>query len=227
MRRVDPGLAAGRTDGVTAGSPGRVLAKNAGDQLAALVARAADAPTGLIHFVEGDRLRLYGGSGVSTSRDLIADAPVKDSFAEIALTTGAPVVIGDLSRDPRVPADSMVMTHLETGAYLGHPVHDSTGAVVGVCSAFDVVAREWSPGQVAAVAEAAQVSMLLIDEQWARQEVDRQRRFLDSVVDSLHDGVIACDAEGTVVLVNARMRKLWGGAPVPGDGDDGVVEGLY
>lgn len=42
-----------------------------------------------------------------------------------------------------------------------------------------------------------------------RHEMERQRRFLDAVLDNLHDGVTACDADGQVVLVNARMRELW------------------
>src|ERR1700761_7205382 len=81
-----------------------VLTSGAADQLAALVARAASAPAGLIHFVQGQRLRLYGGWGVSIPWDIVADTPVDDALAGIVMRTGAPLVIGDIGPDPRVPA---------------------------------------------------------------------------------------------------------------------------
>src|SRR6185295_7498638 len=88
--------------------------------------------------------------------------------------------------------------------------------------------RDWTPGQIAAVDEAAQVSTLLITEQLARHEIDRQRRFLDAVLDSLHDGVTACAADGTIVLVNARMRRLWGSATASADvTGDAAIEGFF
>nr|GID81522.1 hypothetical protein Ade03nite_04460 [Actinoplanes derwentensis] len=128
------------------------------------------------------------------------------------MRTGAPLVVSDASTDDRVPD--------EVGAYLGHPVHDRMGMVLGVCCAYDHRPREWTAAQVAAVAEAADVATLLIGEQLARYELEQQHRFLDAVLDSLHDGVSACDAAGRVVFVNERMRRLWGDSPV------GDVRGL-
>src|SRR4051812_33910017 len=120
MRREDPGLDAGRlwsarastVAGAVAGEvawrPGvleegllgtsaephrGVLTSGAADQLAALVARAAHAPVGLIHFAQAGRLRLYGGWGLSGSWDEIADVPVEESLAGIVLRTDAPVLI--------------------------------------------------------------------------------------------------------------------------------------
>jgi signal transduction histidine kinase len=223
MRREDPGLDTGRVrDAVGVDwRPGvleeglltsttelhrGVLTSGAADQLAALVARAAHAPVGLIHSVHGGRLRLYGGWGVDGSWNDIADSPVEDSPAGIVLRTDAPVLISDLTT-----------THGRRGAYLGHPVRDQHGAVLGICCACDTEPRQWSAEEVAAVAEAAQVCTLLITEQLSRHEIDQQRRFLDAVLDSLHDGVVACDADGQVAFMNERMRAMWGEAGLPED----------
>jgi len=203
MWRVDPGLDAGRT--VSSATPGGA------DQLAALVARAAAAPTGLIYFVEDDRLRLCGAWGPRWAGEL-------DSLAAIVLDTGAPLVIEDLSADHRGPP---------AGSYVGHPVCDGSGRTIGVCCALDHEPRVWQAGQLAAVADAARIGTVLITEHLARPEVEQQRRFLDAVLDSLHEGVTACDAEGRIVLVNARMRKLWGSAGTPATVDDeAAVAGL-
>ncbi|HEV7964900.1 MAG TPA: ATP-binding protein [Actinoplanes sp.] len=245
MRRDDPGFGAGWARSTTAAltrpqgaeafpapatkigdePPRAILTSGAADQLAALAARAAGATSGLIHFVEGDRLRLYGGWGLRPRWKDIADTPVKDSLAGLIVSSDRPLVIDDLSTDPRVPDGSPIRKQGLRGAYLGHPVRDEHGAVLGICCAIDDEPRGWEPGQVAAVAEAAEVGMLLITEQLARHEVDRQHRFLDAVVDSLHDGVTACDADGNIVLVNARMQRLWGGVPLERD-DDAPMEGL-
>ncbi|MEU4241127.1 ATP-binding protein [Actinoplanes sp. NPDC026619] len=196
-----------------------VLTSGAADQLAALVARAAHAPVGLIHFAQGGRLRLYGGWGLSGSWDEVADTPIEDSLAGLVLNSDDPIVITDLNADER----GLTLGAARRGGYLGHSVRDQHGAVLGVCCACDPEPREWTADEVAAVAEAAQVCTLLITEQMARHEIDQQRRFLDAVLGSLHDGVTACDADGNVVFVNERMRHMWAEAglsptAIPSDG---------
>jgi signal transduction histidine kinase/PAS domain-containing protein len=221
MRRDDPGNNSGRSAGTRLAEPPgvlpgllhadpglhrSVLTSGAADQLAALVARAANAPVGLIHFVQDDRLRLYGGWGLSAPWDTVADTPIEHSLAGVVISTDEPLVIDDLTTDERVPA----LAEKLGGAYIGHPVRDQTGAVLGICCAFDRQPRAWTSDDVTSVAEAAQVATMLITEQLSRYEIDQQRRFLDAVLDSLHDGVTACDAEGRIVFVNERMRRLWG-----------------
>jgi PAS domain S-box-containing protein len=229
MQRIDPGLDAGRTPGTGGPEPHRgLLTCGAADQLAALAARAAQAPSGLICFVEGDRLRIYGGWGPLIRWEDAAATPVEDTIAHLIMTTGEPVVIGDFRTDPRIPAGSPIRRRGLDGAYLGHPVRDRRGTILGVCCALDQRPRHWEPGQIAAVAEAAEVGTLLFTEQLARHEADRQHRFLDAVVDSLHEGITACDADGNIVLVNARMRRFWGDGEVPLTvDDDAMVDGLF
>src|SRR3954470_15675825 len=163
MRRNQPGLDAGRHGGGLDGARHRTelrrgtLTSGAADQLAALVARAAHAPSGLIHFVEGGRLRLYGGWGLRGPWDEVADTPVQHTLAGIVLQTGRPLIVTDLRTDTRVPAGSPTRRHGLGGAYLGHPVRANDGSVLGICCALDSEPRQWSADEAAAVAEAAQV----------------------------------------------------------------------
>ncbi|MEV6301556.1 ATP-binding protein [Actinoplanes sp. NPDC051861] len=165
-----------------------VLTSGSADQLAALVARAARAPSACIKFVEGAELRLYGSWGNA--------AAMNDELGGLVVSGATALVIDDPE------------------AFLGYPVYDRLGLVIGVCCAYDHGPREWTPEQITAVAEAAEVATLLIGEQLARYELEQQHRFLDAVLDSLHDGVAACDATGRVVFVNDRMRRLWGEHPI-------------
>ncbi|WP_250006976.1 ATP-binding protein [Actinoplanes sp. M2I2] len=187
-----------------------------GDELAGLLARAANAPVGLIHLVHERALRRYGGYGLTD--EMRREAPLEGTLAAVVVETGAPLVIDDLSADERAPAG-------RTGAYLGHPMRDRNGSVLAVCCAADVRPRVWSADERASVAEAAVVGALLITEQLSRYEIDRQRRFLDAVLDSLHDGVTACDEQGRVVFVNERMRRIW--ADLGSSGEDlGLLSAL-
>lgn len=197
-----------------------VLSSGAADQLAALVSRAAHAPSGLIHLVMDGRLRLYGSCGLPVPWETVADTPIEHTLAGVIMRTDTALVINDLTTDPRVPAGSPIRSRGLIGAYLGQPVRDRNGAVLGICCALDSQPREWTAAAVTSVAEAAEVATLLITEQLSRYEIDQQRRFLDAVLDSLHDGVTACDADGRIVFVNERMRDMWGAK------EDAVPAGL-
>ncbi|WP_245908388.1 ATP-binding protein [Pseudosporangium ferrugineum] len=203
------------------------LTTGAADQVAALIARATGSSCGLVHFVDGDRLVLYGGHGLRSLREEYADIPIARTLGGLVVEADAEVAVEDLTADERVPGTSPIRRHGVRGAYLGRPIRDEQGAILGVCCAVATRPRTWTAEDRAAVAEAAQVGTLLITEQLARHEVDRQRRFLDAVLDSLHDGVTACDANGRIVLVNSRMQALWGAARIPGELDDGnAIPGL-
>lgn len=244
MRRDDPGAGAGWVDGTAA--PGGVRGRGAGtgasrdalrsavlrggsaDQIAALTARAAGAPAALIHFIEGDMLRLYAAWGATELGITVGDAPLEGSLAGLVAGSGEPLVIEDFGTPGAVPNGAPGVVANARGAYLGRPIRDDDGAVIGVCCVFDPAPRPWPAEARAALAEAARVSTLLITEQMSRHELDRQRRFLDAVLDSLHDGVTACDADGRIVFVNARMQQMWADSGLtPKSGADGVIPGLY
>ncbi|MFI5491649.1 GAF domain-containing protein [Actinoplanes sp. NPDC051859] len=199
------------------------MVSGAADQVAALVARAVQARCGVVYFVDGDRLMLAGEYGLPLPRADHTDVAIDDTLGGVVLRSGAELVIDNLGDDERVPPNSPVRKLGLKGAYLGRPIHDEFGVIIGACCVFDAEPRQWSAEDRAAIAEAAQVGTLLITERLARYEIDRQRRFLDAVLDSLHDGVTACDADGRIMLVNARMQELWGSARMPGDLDGDAV----
>src|SRR5205823_6055159 len=129
------------------------------------------------------------------------------------LTTGLPVVVDDVAHDPRVPEDAPLRL-FGVRAFLGFPIRDQDGEPVGVCCALDLRPRVWTADEMRAVDHAAEACTALVAKQLARQEVERQRRFLDAILASLRVGVAACDETGRVTLTNAAMRELVGD-PLP------------
>lgn len=55
----------------------------------------------------------------------------------------------------------------------------------------------------------------ITDQQAAEQVLREDREFLDTLLDQMHAGVVACDAEGRVTVMN-RTSKQWHGLPARG-----------
>jgi PAS domain S-box-containing protein len=194
-----------------------VITRTAADRIATLAARAAQVPISLVGTVDGDDLRIIGGYGMDrTATDRIS---LKSALTAVVIETGEPLVFRDTTTDPRIPADAEIRS-TPARAFVAHPVIDTDGQVVGVCCLLDTRPRDWTEQELAAAADAAQTCTLVVAERRARQEVERQRRFLDAVLDNLHDGVSACDAQGRLVLRNSRMQAIRGTVAPTADGGD-------
>src|SRR2546421_4703241 len=185
------------------------LSERAADRLAALTGQAADVPTVVLSLVHGDRLDMIGGFGVPSSWRSISDVPMSGTLSGLVLSTGFPVVMEDVTLDRRL-AEHAGLRRSGTRAYLGFPIHGQDDEPVGVCAAVDFRPRIWTADEMRAVDHAAQACTALVAKQRARQEIDRQRRFLDAILESLHVGVAACDPSGRITLFNAALRTLIG-----------------
>lgn len=76
--------------------------------------------------------------------DGVWSAPVENSGCKIVIESGGEICAGDVRADPRL-RDLSLMTDFGAAAWLGVPVRDPAGQVVGNLCAMDVVVREWTP----------------------------------------------------------------------------------
>ncbi|MFI7546804.1 ATP-binding protein [Actinoplanes sp. NPDC049599] len=193
-----------------------LLSQVAAGHLAVLTAQAAQAPTAMIHLLEGDQLRLVGSCGLPAPWASAPSVPVSSTLGGLVIAEGLPVVIADVRSDARVPQDDPGHAVGER-AYVGFPIRDAAGDLAGVCAVLDYHPRTWEPGHLAAVDEGAQACTTFVIEQLSHGRADRARRLLDALLDSLQSGVAACDADGRLVFTNAANRRLNG--ELPGDLD--------
>ncbi|WP_433364133.1 ATP-binding protein [Actinoplanes sp. CA-142083] len=178
-----------------------------------MIARSAGVPIALIHLTDdGEMLNLAGAAGLPAEWTRYGPTPVNLTIAGLVLAHQRPIVISDITKDPRVPEGAPAL-ELGVRAYAGFPIRDPGERIVGVCTALDFVPREWSPEQLAAVDEAAQACTALVTEQ---QRADTHRRFLEAILQHLHVGVAACDEHGLLVFANDAIQQLAGAMP-PGD----------
>ncbi|WP_344173221.1 GAF domain-containing protein [Pilimelia columellifera] len=124
------------------------------DHLAALIALAAQAPTAWVLLRVGDLLRLVGAYGAPPDALLLRAAPLSSTLAGVIFASGTVHIVDDVHHDANLPADAPIRL-LGIGAYLGCPVRDRNGDVVGICAATDPQPRRWRSEQVAAVEHAA------------------------------------------------------------------------
>jgi signal transduction histidine kinase/PAS domain-containing protein len=188
------------------------LSQVAAGHLAALTAQAAQAPTAMIHLLEGEQLRLVGSSGLPTEWASAPPVRVSSTLGGRVIAEGLPVVITDVASAARVPASALGHAVGER-AYVGFPIRDAEGHLAGVCAVLDYEPRPWEARQLAAVDEGAQACTAFVIEQLSYARADRARRLLDALLDSLQSGVAACDADGRLVFSNAANRQLNGALP--------------
>jgi signal transduction histidine kinase/PAS domain-containing protein len=183
------------------------LAQDAAAALAAVTARAAGAPTVMIHVVDGDHLRLAGGAGLPPDWDTSGRVPITSTLAGAVFAGQSPLIVADIGTDDRVPARAPARA-AGFRSYAGYPIRDRDGLVVGVCAAMDTAIRRWQPEQLAGVAESARACGAFVEQRLAAESADRSRRFLDALLNSLQVGVAAVNASGRLVVTNSVMREL-------------------
>ncbi|WP_307798071.1 ATP-binding protein [Actinoplanes flavus] len=182
------------------------MSRTAADRLAALTEGGARAACAMIHLAEGGHMRLVGGHNLPPGFEPMQQVPMSSTLAGVLVRTGFPLVVSDVEADDRVPADAPVRA-VGIRAYAGFPVRDPAGAIVGVCAVMDYQPRQWQPDELTAVDNGAQACTAFVAEQRAHEAEYQQRRFLDTMLDSLDTGVAACAADGHLVLVNRSLRE--------------------
>ena len=180
---------------------------------AAVIARAAAAPTVLILLTDGEQLRPAGTFGVPARWAQAGRTPTASTLAGLVIGHEHPIIIDDIIEDPRVPRYAPALA-LGVRAYAGFPIRDPEQRIVGVCTVVDTRPRSWSPEELATVDQGAQACTALVAERQAREHADTQRCFLDALLQSLRTGVGACDEHGRLVFVNEVLHELSGAVQV-------------
>ena len=96
----------------------------------------------LVSLVDADRQFFPGQAGLPSPLDLQRQTPLSRSVCQRVVDTGEALLVSDARTDPRV-RDNPVVAELDMGAYLGVPLTDSDGFVLGSLCAIDHHPRNW------------------------------------------------------------------------------------
>ena len=124
------------------------------ERFARMVRRQLDVPLGLVSLVDDRRQFFPGQDGLVEPWAQSRQTPLSHAFCTLVVATGEPVVVHDARTDPRV-ADNPAVAALGVVAYLGVPLTDGEGQVLGSLCAIDVVPRPWTGDDVEALLDLA------------------------------------------------------------------------
>ena len=209
--------AAGRT-GVDLDDPPRVVAArrlepgpqgNAVlDRLCALAARLLSAGSAQVSLLTDVQV-VVGGVGLGA--DAVQDGPTprEDSLCTVTARTGLPFVVTDARQDERVrdlpPVDGGAV-----GSYLGVPLTDGHGHVVGVFCVYDAESREWSDDQASLLQELATAASAELERGAAENERDLARLQLGLALDSGGIGSWDWHVAERRMTANGRLLAMFG-----------------
>ena len=132
----------------------------------------------------------------------------RGSLAGYVAESAEPVVLSDLRKNGSLTA-SQFATEEGTRSMAGVRIVSRDG-VYGVLGAFDTVRRDFSDDDINFLQSITNVIAEAVDRIRKEEEVDEQRSWLQTVLTSIGDGVIATDADGLVIFLNKVAQELTG-----------------
>jgi PAS domain S-box-containing protein len=204
------------------------------DRLARLAALMLGVPIALVSLVEEDRQFFKACVGLPEPWASARQAPLARSLCRHLLVTRQPLLIGDTRRDGRA-RDNPMVRELGLAAYLGIPLVDSSGYVLGSLCVADRRPRSWTAAQVAMLTD---VGGLVTAQLQVRTELasrgDLERRLADvqaslqALLERLPGVVYAVspEAPNSVLYVSAQVQALLGMPPAALVGDPQLWERL-
>jgi diguanylate cyclase (GGDEF)-like protein/PAS domain S-box-containing protein len=214
-RPLDPRrLAAVRATGLLDAPPVPAL-----DRLARLAGRVLDAPIALVTLIDAERQLFVAQHGLGAPWSSRREAPLSHAICLHVVAAGAPLVVDD-ARDHALVHDSAAIADFGVVAYLGTPLRDAAGQVLGSVCLMDPEPRAWTPGDLATLQELAGTAAMVVAQHAAARALAeppqrqatlaRERAVLAATIESLSDAVVTCDAEGRLALFNGAARELHG-----------------
>ncbi len=173
---------------------------------------------------DGDRTHLVSaGHGYCLDdrfRPFIAGT-ARESFAKgeglpgHVWATGEPCWIADIGPGAPLRNRDLAGAH-GLHAALGVPIRDTAGEVIAVIVFFLKYPRARDERLIATVTAVSDQLSGAFERKQAADALAEQRRFLMTLVDSMRDGVAACDVDGRITFVNRAAHEILG-SPASGN----------
>jgi PAS domain S-box-containing protein len=181
------------------------------DAITRLVAQVIGAPTAVISLVAEERQFF---KSVFPKGGLPAHGwnSLRATFCEDVVRTGAPVVVSDWAAEP--PSEGR---ESKPGAYIGVPLVNDQGSVLGTLCAMDGEPRAWTPRDVSLLSALSLAVISEIQRRTAERTAHNtqlrliaERTLASAVQHQMPVGVVVAEApSGRLVSVNAQMTAIF------------------
>jgi serine phosphatase RsbU (regulator of sigma subunit)/PAS domain-containing protein len=198
--RAERQLAAARLMPGVGGNP-------AVDRLAQLAARLLDAPSAQISLLTTEQI-VAAGSGLPAGTVGRASA-LAESLCTVTASANAPLLISDAPHDDRVAGLAPVASGA-VQAYLGVPLANSVGRVVGALCVFGPEPRPWSEVEVGILERLAESVMAELELSALSAEFDATRMRWEVAIAAADIGSFELDLLTGTLALDDRMASLYG-----------------
>ena len=192
-------LAAVAATGLLDDEPDESLAR-----LGRLARRLTGAPVALVSLIDASRQYLACSIGTTDEDDsnaeVIRETPLSHSVCQYALVSDGPLIVTDAHTDERLVGNHAV--DLGVVAYLGIPLVDAQGNVLGSFCVIDRVPRGWTAPEVSLMVDLAAAVMAELALRSVLRRVDLDRGLMRDLIDALPTFVGVLDPTGRVSYVN-------------------------
>jgi signal transduction histidine kinase/ActR/RegA family two-component response regulator len=141
------------------------------DRVSSLASRLLNAPVALLSLVDDRRQFFKSALGLTGQAAADRETALSHSFCQHVVTSGAPLVVDDALQHPKVRTNPAIQD-LNVKAYIGVPVTDPDGFVLGSFCVIDGQARSWSESDLATLKDLA---ALVMTELALRREISDRR----------------------------------------------------
>ena len=173
------------------------------DRITAFAAQLLDSETALLSFVDAERQFFVSQCGLPEPYATSRETPHSHSFCKYVVTLNQPFVVSDARIDPRV-ADNGAVRDIGVVSYVGVPVRDRAGRVLGSLCAIGGQPRAWSARDIAALTGLAAI---------VEDEIELRLEALRAQALAVENGILAREYHHRVknaLAVSAGLVKLSG-----------------
>jgi adenylate cyclase len=183
------------------------------DRLIAVIMRKAreimDAERSSLFLIDGQTQELWSkvAEGVGTSHIRF---PVGQGIAGHVAATGETLNIPDAYQHPLFNPEVDVRTGFRTRSLLCMPIRDTDGEVVGVTQVINKRGGHFTAADERMLAAISAQAAVAIDNAQLYERVRAMKAYLESILQSLSNGVLTVDARGRIASVNASAARILG-----------------
>lgn len=165
------------------------------DRITRLIRRIFDVPIGIVSMFDGHRQWFKSIDGVAAT-----EMPRDDSFCRLPLVTGAPLVVPDMTLDPRFADHPNVTGGQRVRFYAGVPLKTVEGLTIGTICAIDFAPRSFTARDTEILEDLSRIAMSELEL--------RQRASVDVLTGSLTRRAFKEEGTRSVALAQRHRHPL-------------------
>lgn len=178
------------------------------DRLTRIAQHILQVPIALVSLINADRQWFKSRQGLD-AQEIHRDI----SFCGHAILRPDVLVVADAVADQRFADNPLVLGAPSIRFYAGAPLTLSSGECVGTLCVIDRQPRQVTRAQLAALQDLAACVVEELEQARQRQDAKKSAQLVESIVETVIDGIITIDSKGMIQSFNSAAERLFGYKP--------------